>query len=192
MTAHSLVVCIAAAFAAAGSSCTDEPVREATKTTSSPTTIRSTLTSPTAVTIKTTSPPTTYIGQRPPFTIPAPTTPGGLTIVDLHQDDLHFENGSAAIGSDDQDRLTALAGRIVKLRPQRVEILGCTDHSGGPDYPNDELSKLRAAVVADALARSGVSVDEVDGLGPECPLEPGQPDSYNRRVRITITPRERR
>ncbi|UYY57213.1 OmpA family protein [Sphingomonas sp. S2-65] len=101
-----------------------------------------------------------------------------------------FDLNSARITPDGMAKARVFAQSLLmpELRAKRFLIEGHTDSLGGVPF-NLELSRRRAAAVADYLAQQGVdrSRVEVRGFGPSDPL-PGRlkSDPSNRRVEAKL------
>jgi outer membrane protein OmpA-like peptidoglycan-associated protein len=103
---------------------------------------------------------------------------------------ISFDLNSARITRDGiaKAQIFARSLQMAELRGKRFLIEGHTDSLGGVPF-NMELSRRRAAAVADYLAQQGVerSRVEVRGFGPSIPL-PGRrtTDPRNRRVEAKL------
>lgn len=73
--------------------------------------------------------------------------------------------------------------RISKEGPEIISIVGYTCDIGSSSY-NLELSKKRAAVVAEYLKSKGLMVDKIEGKGECCPVS--KEKRLNRRVELTL------
>jgi OmpA-OmpF porin, OOP family len=88
--------------------------------------------------------------------------------------------------------MAAIERAAAEYHRQRFQMFvrGYTDHTGSASY-NQRLSELRAKIVADALAKLGVSRGDmvVSGRGENdnfVPTAPGVAEPFNRRVEITL------
>lgn len=103
---------------------------------------------------------------------------------------IRFESGSHALdarGARDVRRLAAFV-RAERLEPARLVLAGFSD-GRGERQANLRLAEARAADVAAALAREGVAVGAVLGLGEELPVACGGDErgwARNRRVEVWV------
>ncbi|HET9949084.1 MAG TPA: OmpA family protein, partial [Longimicrobiales bacterium] len=113
---------------------------------------------------------------------------------------VQFVRGSAALAPGQDGALATLVSEVRRLDAvarqwgvrYRVTITGHTDADGPPER-NLELSRERAAVVADALRRESFAalIFEARGMGSAEPLTTGTTDAdkqRNRRVAVRIAP----
>lgn len=119
------------------------------------------------------------------------TNTGDRLIVTLPQDIL-FASDSAALRSDLQSDLQAVAGNLQAYPNSTVQVIGHTDSTGEAAY-NQRLSEQRAYAVVDVLAGAGVPMTRLQaiGRGEDQPVasnltEEGK--AQNRRVEIVILP----
>lgn len=108
--------------------------------------------------------------------------PGGVT----------FNTNSATISSGFYNSLDSIANVLIRYPESSIQVAGFTDSTGDYSY-NMELSKNRAAAVANYLARRGVDPSRllVFGYGPEYPVATNgnaQGRSMNRRVEVIVLP----
>lgn len=116
----------------------------------------------------------------------------GETIVLNMQDDILFTLGSSSLETRANQVLRAVAIVLKKYKDTRVDVNGFSDTSG-PREKNAELSRQRAAAVADALARNGVDQGRMNvrGFGEtnlRVPTADGIVEARNRRVEILLQP----
>lgn len=119
------------------------------------------------------------------------TNTGDRLIVTLPQDIL-FATDSAAVRSDLQRDLNAVAGNLMAYPDSTIQILGHTDNEGDATY-NQGLSERRANAVADVLLDAGVPFARVQtsGRGESQPIASNltpEGRAQNRRVEIVILP----
>lgn len=106
--------------------------------------------------------------------------------------DILFAVDSAAVRSDLQRDLRALAGNLQAYPNSTVQIVGHTDSDGDAAY-NLDLSQRRATSVANVLIGSGVSSGRIQtyGRGEDQPVADNLTPAgkaQNRRVEIVILP----
>lgn len=119
------------------------------------------------------------------------TNTGDRLIVTLPQDIL-FASDSAALRTDLQSDLIAVANNLQAYPNSTVQIIGHTDNTGEAAY-NQDLSVRRASSVATVLSGAGVNAGRLQtiGRGEDQPIasnltEDGK--AQNRRVEIVILP----
>lgn len=122
-----------------------------------------------------------------------PSTPAGPTLTTFTvPSDFSFAPGSAELTPAGVEALLAILPELNGATV--IEVAGCTDHRGSPDY-NLDLGQQRADAVAALFAANGVpvSVVQTTSWGATRPVErrDGQPEeewlAANRRVVITVT-----
>ncbi|MFZ1688683.1 MAG: OmpA family protein [Flavobacteriales bacterium] len=100
---------------------------------------------------------------------------------------INFATASSAIDAVAQAELRAICERIAREKPERVSIIGHTDHRGSQLY-NIGLSERRSEAVRAALEQCAPEVEfDLAWQGEESPLLPsGETDDVveNRRVEI--------
>jgi len=113
---------------------------------------------------------------------------GCPTLVNLH---INFENNSANIDANSQDRIQKYADFLIKHKNYSAKIIGHTDSRGSASY-NKQLSQKRAdAVVADLISK-GVDKNQLSasGMGEENPVadnSTAQGRAQNRRIEAELT-----
>ena len=119
------------------------------------------------------------------------TNTGDRLIVTLPQDIL-FASDSAALRTDLQSDLIAVANNLQNYPDSTVQVIGHTDNTGEAGY-NQNLSVQRANSVVNVLEGAGVSRARLQpiGRGEDQPIasnltEDGK--AQNRRVEIVILP----
>lgn len=100
-----------------------------------------------------------------------------------------FDLGSAAVTSDADNDLSAIANAYRGCDIFRMEVTGYAD-SVGSDNPNLQLSEQRADNVYEALLTRGISADraQIVPMGERTILDTGEPDAFERRVVVTLIP----
>jgi outer membrane protein OmpA-like peptidoglycan-associated protein len=101
---------------------------------------------------------------------------------------IYFEGGSDQLTAAARQELAYVAAQVKGCRLGEVEVLGLAD-ADGPDARSLELSKRRAAVVAQALAASGLPapVFDVEALGKlGSRTRSGVPAPLHRRTEVVI------
>lgn len=101
-------------------------------------------------------------------------------------DDIHFEYDSAAITSENQEKIRENAQALVKDRALSIELEGHCDRRGTNEY-NLALGEERARAVARLMVNYGVEGKQIKTIsyGEEIPLDPSDSDgafAKNRRV----------
>ncbi|WDY59920.1 OmpA family protein [Pseudomonas sp. PSKL.D1] len=105
--------------------------------------------------------------------------------------DVLFDTGRAELRGGSQRNIQQLA-EYLRANPERkVLVEGFTDSTGGDAF-NQQLSERRAASVANALRRQGVSAERIAsaGYGKEYPVAgnaDAQSRQLNRRVEVVIS-----
>ncbi len=74
---------------------------------------------------------------------------------------IYFESDEAAVTPDGRRLLTAEARRVQGCEVGAISVLGLADAAGDP-AANLELSRQRAASVADAIVKAGFPGDRID------------------------------
>jgi outer membrane protein OmpA-like peptidoglycan-associated protein len=108
--------------------------------------------------------------------------------------DVLFDTGSAALKAGSYDEITRVAQVLNQYPETTIMIAGHTD-STGSETQNQELSERRAMAVKNALTGQGVNPARMSaiGYGESKPIADNNTESgrqTNRRVAITITPRQ--
>lgn len=102
---------------------------------------------------------------------------------------LNFKSGSATIPTSSMDLLSKVEGIIKDIEPEKIQIQGHTDSTGG-DALNQQLSKKRAKAVAEYLNSKGSNYSMTPvGYGESQPIannETAKGRKLNRRVDIVI------
>lgn len=103
-----------------------------------------------------------------------------------------FPSGSAVLDSRLYPTLDKIAGTLKEYPASTINVVGHTD-SMGDAQANMELSRRRAAAVADYLARQGIERSRmiVDGRGESEPVSDNASEAgraQNRRVEMVIRP----
>lgn len=116
----------------------------------------------------------------------------GSELVVTMPNNILFDFDSAAVRSDLQGDLRALAAHLRSYPDSTVQVIGHTDNTGAASY-NQNLSERRAGAVASVLRNAGVPANRIRaiGLGEDQPVASNLTDSgraQNRRVEIIITP----
>jgi outer membrane protein OmpA-like peptidoglycan-associated protein len=116
----------------------------------------------------------------------------GDTIALNMQNDILFGVGSSQLEPRAQQVLKAVAIVLKKYDDTKVNVYGFTDTTGARTR-NEELSQLRARVVADALQRNGVPSSRLNirGMGEtklKVATADGVNEARNRRVEILLEP----
>ena len=160
----------------------------------------------------TTTNTTSSAASTPPVAIEQVTLPNGKTVglapktlnYDLQRylastaptpqtftfDRLNFTTDSAALPSDAQDTVTALAQILTAYPKAKVQLAGYAD-STGTDPQNTQLGAARAEAVAKALASQGVAADRIQTAtgGSSKPVDTNatsQGRAENRRTELTV------
>lgn len=107
---------------------------------------------------------------------------------------IHFCFNEAELRGEVASEVRRLGRRLAGERPQRIVIVGHSDHAGTCRY-NDALALRRAQSIRSALLASGVNrrAIQIAGLGERRPLDfATSEDAYqaNRRVEILIEGRQ--
>ena len=116
---------------------------------------------------------------------------GKFTQTQVGQETVHFKVGSFKLSSEDQDKLTALAGRLTSDNKNvRLEILGHTDNTGS-NRANYRLATMRAQAVFDYLGNQGVPLNSMEMLAhgenkPAADNNSSGGRADNRRVDVSI------
>lgn len=116
----------------------------------------------------------------------------GSELVVTMPNSILFDFDSAAVRSDLQGDLRALAAHLRAYPDSTIQVIGHTDNTGAASY-NQNLSERRAAAVASVLRNSGVPSSRIRaiGLGEDHPVASNltsEGRAQNRRVEIIITP----
>lgn len=103
---------------------------------------------------------------------------------------INFASGGAAIATDSQPLIDAIAKSLADCAGTTIEVAGHTDITGG-DAANQRLSEERANSVVQALAAKGVPAERLvpKGYGETKPLDPATtPAAFakNRRIDFTV------
>lgn len=116
----------------------------------------------------------------------------GSELVVTMPNSILFDFDSAAVRSDLQGDLRALAAHLRAYPDSTIQVIGHTDNTGAASY-NQNLSERRAAAVAAVLRNAGVPGSRIRaiGLGEDHPVASNltsEGRAQNRRVEIIITP----
>lgn len=108
----------------------------------------------------------------------------------IRLDNIHFTTGSAELTADSKYELDALVNVLGKYPTLNISVNGHTDNAGDP-AANLELSKQRAAAVANYLTNRGVSAGRLRtaGYGDTAPVDSNETEKgrkKNRRVEFTV------
>jgi outer membrane protein OmpA-like peptidoglycan-associated protein len=108
--------------------------------------------------------------------------------------DVLFDTNSSALKAGSYDEISRVAQVLVQYPETTIQIAGHTDSTGSDTY-NQQLSEQRAMAVKNALAGQGVNPARMTavGYGESRPIADNNTESgrqTNRRVAITITPRQ--
>jgi K(+)-stimulated pyrophosphate-energized sodium pump len=98
---------------------------------------------------------------------------------------LHFETGSTALSSENQQIVTAVAQKMKDLPDLKVDISGFADKTGNVEQ-NLDLALRRATAVRDALKAAGVADDRMSLKKPEQVILGAGQDAEGRRVEIAV------
>jgi K(+)-stimulated pyrophosphate-energized sodium pump len=98
---------------------------------------------------------------------------------------LHFETGSTALSTENQQIVAAVAQKMKDLPDLKVEISGFADKTGNVEQ-NLELAQRRATAVRDALKAAGVAEDRMSLKKPEQVILGADQDAEGRRVEIAV------
>ena len=98
---------------------------------------------------------------------------------------LHFETGSTALSSENQQIVAAVAQKMKDLPDLKVDISGFADKTGNVEQ-NLELAQRRATAVRDALKAAGVAEDRMSLKKPEQVILGAGQDAEGRRVEIAV------
>ena len=106
-------------------------------------------------------------------------------------DKLNFDTGSAAIRSEDQPNVDALAQILSAYPNAKVQIVGYTD-ARGTAPANDMLGQQRADAVVAALAAKGVDKGRMEtksggASNPTGTNATAQGQAENRRTELVVT-----
>jgi photosynthetic reaction center cytochrome c subunit len=96
-----------------------------------------------------------------------------------------FDTGITALSSAAQSEVKSVAEQMQKFPELKVALSGYAD-SRGDVAKNQELAKLRAQAVRDALKAGGVAEDRIELRKPEAPVAGGA-EADARRVEIVST-----
>jgi outer membrane protein OmpA-like peptidoglycan-associated protein len=104
-----------------------------------------------------------------------------------------FDVNSAALKPEAMDKLTQVAGVMVRYPDDDILVKGHTDNTGSEQY-NQELSERRAKAVKNFLILKGVSAGRITAIGfgktmPIASNDTPEGRKKNRRVEIEIKPR---
>jgi len=108
--------------------------------------------------------------------------------------DVLFDTNSAALKAGSYDEISRVAQVLNQYPETTIMIAGHTDSTGSDTY-NQQLSERRAMSVKNALTGQGVNPARMSavGYGESKPIADNNNESgrqINRRVEITITPRQ--
>jgi outer membrane protein OmpA-like peptidoglycan-associated protein len=108
--------------------------------------------------------------------------------------DVLFDTNSAALKAGSYDEISRVSQVLNQYPETTIVIAGHTDSTGSDTY-NQQLSEQRAMAVKNALAGQGVNPARMSavGYGESKPIADNNTESgrqTNRRVAITITPRQ--
>jgi outer membrane protein OmpA-like peptidoglycan-associated protein len=108
--------------------------------------------------------------------------------------DVLFDTNSAALKAGSYDEISRVAQVLNQYPETTIMIAGHTDSTGSDTY-NQQLSEQRAMAVKNALTGQGVNPARMSaiGYGESKPIADNNTESgrqTNRRVAITITPRQ--
>jgi K(+)-stimulated pyrophosphate-energized sodium pump len=98
---------------------------------------------------------------------------------------LHFETGSAALSSENQKIVAAVAQKMKETPDLKVDVSGFADQTGNVEQ-NLELAKQRATAVRDALRAAGIAEDHMNLKKPEQVVVGAGQDAEARRVEISV------
>jgi len=98
---------------------------------------------------------------------------------------LHFETGSAALSSENQKIVAAVAQKMKDTSDLKVDVSGFADQTGNMEQ-NLDLAKQRATAVRDALKAAGIAEDSMNLKKPEQVVLGAGQDAEGRRVEISI------
>ena len=98
---------------------------------------------------------------------------------------LHFETGSAALSSENQKIVAAVAQRMKETPDLKVDVSGFADKTGNAEQ-NLELARQRATTVRDALKAAGIAEDRMNLKKPEQVILGVGQDAEGRRVEISV------
>ena len=104
---------------------------------------------------------------------------------------IYFETSSDALTAAAQQVVADSAARVKGCRIDKVELLGLADATGSAGA-NLEISRRRAAIVADALAAAGLPrpAFDVEAAGQLGAVTPGgAPEPLRRRTEVVIRAR---
>ncbi len=116
---------------------------------------------------------------------------GKFNATQVAVESVNFKTGSYVLSPEDQDKLTALAGRLKSDdKNVKLEILGHTDSVGSP-RSNYRLATMRAQAVFDFLGNQGVPLNNMEMLAqgenkPVADNKTGDGRAQNRRVDVSI------
>jgi len=116
---------------------------------------------------------------------------GSSLVVTMPQDIL-FATDSAQLSGSLRSDLAVLARHLNKYQSSNVQVIGHTDNTGSANY-NLNLSRQRAASVANTLIGNGVSSSRITAIGrgedqPVASNLTAEGRAQNRRVEIVIVP----
>jgi outer membrane protein OmpA-like peptidoglycan-associated protein len=116
----------------------------------------------------------------------------GTSLVVTMPQDILFATDSAQLTSSLRSDLAVLARHLNKYSRSSVQVIGHTDNTGSATY-NLNLSRQRAASVANTLITSGVSSSRITAIGrgedqPVASNLSAAGRAQNRRVEIVIVP----
>ena len=105
---------------------------------------------------------------------------------------LLFPSNESAVPADQQDRISAIAARIVSVGINTARVEGHSDSTGTSAY-NLALSQARAEAVAAPMRAGGMqfTADQIVGRGETLPLssnDTAEGRQDNRRVVVIVTP----
>ena len=108
--------------------------------------------------------------------------------------DVLFDTNSAALKAGSYDEISRVAQVLNQYPETTIMIAGHTDSTGSDTF-NQQLSEQRAMAVKNALTGQGVNPARMSavGYGESKPIADNNTESgrqTNRRVAITITPRQ--
>lgn len=130
--------------------------------------------------------------EAEPATATEPAQPAHLTL--RLDDQVLFEKGSAALTAQGTQKIAEVAQVLREYPESEVIVKGYTSSEGDEQY-NLQLSRDRAAVVADTLVANKVNPARITaiGLGESNPIASNETEAgraMNRRVEIEVFPTE--
>jgi len=105
---------------------------------------------------------------------------------------LLFPTDGSSVSNERQERMRAVAARLVSVGIATARIEGHTDSTGTPAY-NRTLSQARAEAIAAPMRAGGMqfTADQIVGRGETLPLsgnDTAEGRQDNRRVVVIVTP----